>query len=167
MDAYIEKALAGDHEAFAALYDRYAPEALRFSAAVTGRGDLAADAVQEAFLRVYKKGSQCRGEFKPWFFRIVLNESYRLAKRNPYPAERTVEELQTDFTGQSDLNITIHGALDSLKAEHRAVLVLRYLLDYSEKDMAQILNVPVGTVKSRVFYARHALAQKLRKEELK
>ena len=79
METYISKALAGDHEAFARLYDAYAPEALRLSTAVTGRADLAADAVQEAFLRVYRKGYQCRGEFKPWFFRIVLNESYRMA----------------------------------------------------------------------------------------
>ena len=67
METYISKALAGDHEAFARLYDAYAPEALRLSTAVTGRADLAADAVQEAFLRVYRKGYQCRGEFKPWF----------------------------------------------------------------------------------------------------
>ena len=59
METYISKALAGDHEAFARLYDAYAPEALRLSTAVTGRADLAADAVQEAFLRVYRKGYQC------------------------------------------------------------------------------------------------------------
>lgn len=166
METYISKALAGDHEAFARLYDAYAPEALRLSTAVTGRADLAADAVQEAFLRVYRKGYQCRGEFKPWFFRIVLNESYRMAGQNPYPSESTDEDSAPNFSEQSDLAMTVHAALDHLSPEHRAVLVLKYLFDYTERDIAKILDIRTGTVKSRIFYARKALAKELNREEL-
>lgn len=166
METYISKALAGDHEAFACLYNTYAPEALRLSTAVTGRADLAADAVQEAFLRAYRKGYQCRGDFKPWFFRIVLNESYRMAGQNPYPAEAAVEDACISFSDQSDLTMTVHAALDRLSPEHRAVLVLKYLFDYTERDMAKILNIRTGTVKSRIFYARKALAKELNREEV-
>lgn len=165
MESYIADALAGNHAAFAQLYDTYAPEALRFSTAVTGRADLAADAVQEAFLRVFRKGSQCRGKFKPWFFRIVLNESYRLVKQNPYPVEPTGEETSGSFAEQSDLSLTIQAALEDLSPEHRAVLVLKFLFDYSEREIAKILELPVGTVKSRVHYAKRALARELNREE--
>ena len=75
MEAYIVRALSGDHGAFVQLYDNFAAPALRLSIAITRRTDLAEDAVQEAFIRVFNKGYQCNknGHFEPWFFLIVIN----------------------------------------------------------------------------------------------
>lgn len=165
MEPYIFRTLHGDHEAFAQLYDEYAPAALRFSAAITGRADLAADAVQEAFLRAYRKGHQCHGDFKAWFFRIVLNESRRIAGQNPYPAETPKTAGSAGFSDQSDLSMTVSAALDRLSPDHRAVLVLKFLLGYTENDIAKILGIPPGTVKSRVHYAKQLLAQELKEKE--
>lgn len=166
MESYILKALEGDQEAFSRLYDTYAPSALRLAAAATGRADLAADAVQEAFVRVWRKGRQCRREesFAPWFYRIVLHESRRAARRNPFPGEPK-EASDGSFTEESHLGMTVERAMERLSPEHRTVLALRFLLGYTEQETAAILGLPVGTVKSRIHYARHALEQALKREE--
>lgn len=167
MEEYVDRALAGDHQAFARLYDRYAGAALRLSTAITGNPDLAADAVQEAFLRVYRKGARFRREesFEPWFFRIVINESRRALRRQPGHSPLTGGERAASFTEETDLSIAVEQALNRLSPEHRAVLVLRFLLDRSEKEIGEILDRPVGTVKSRLHYARQALLRELEGEE--
>ncbi len=166
MEEYIPLALTGDREAFAQLYDAYAPAALRLAASVTGRTDLAEDAVQEAFLRVYKKGRQCRGDFDPWFFRIVIHESRRALRRAPSHLPLTFEGESPSFTDACDTAASVTAALSRLTPEHRAVLTLRFLLERTEADTAAILNIPTGTVKSRVHAAKKALAQQLGGETL-
>lgn len=165
MEAYIQKALAGDWDAFSRLYDEYAPSALRLAAAATGRTDLAADAVQEAFLRVWRKGRQLRGEaFGPWFYRIVLHESRRAARRNPLPVE-VRETAGGSFTEGSDLGFAVERAMACLSPEHRTVLAVRFLLGHTEQETASILGLPLGTVKSRIHSARGALERALQREE--
>lgn len=163
MEKIIARALDGDREAFARVYDAYAPAALRIGKAVTGDGELAEDAVQEAFLKVYKKGRQCRDpkRFRAWFFRIVINESRRVlrAGRREVPGE--VREESATFAEQSDLSVTVQAALDRLSPEHRTVLTLKFLLDYTEAEISAVLQVPLGTVKSRVHYAKRALEREL------
>ena len=163
MEAYIEKALRGDHEAFERLYDAYAPSALRLAASVTLRADLAADAVQEAFLRVYRKGGGFRSgaDFEPWFYRIVLNESRRAARCNPFPAE---EGERAAFAEDTHLSMAVEEAFSRISPQHRAVLTLKFLLGYTEAETAKILRVPEGTVKSRIHYAKKELARILGEE---
>lgn len=112
MEQIIARALAGDREAFAQVYDAYAPAALRIGKAVTGDGELAADAVQEAFLRVYKKGWQCRDpkQFRAWFFRIVINESRRVLRAGRREVQGEVWEESATFAEQSDLSVTVQAA---------------------------------------------------------
>lgn len=89
-----------------------------------------------------------------------------MAGQNPYPSESVDEDSSSSFSEQSNLAMTVHAALDHLSPEHRAVLVLKYLFDYTERDIAKILDIRTGTVKSRIFYARKALAKELNREEL-
>lgn len=167
METEITRALNGDREAFSSLYDRFAPSALRVAAAITRSADLAQDAVQEAFLRVFRKGRQCRERFEPWFYRIVINESKRALRRQPDTRPLDTEMGGASFSDRSDLSLTVEAALDRLSPEHRAVLVLKFLLEYSEEEIGEILHIPLGTVKSRVHYAKKALARELgEKEEL-
>lgn len=163
MEEMIARALRGDRKAFDQLYDRFAPMALRLAGAVTGSPDLAADAVQEAFLRVYKKGGQCRSaaQFQPWFCRIVINESRRLLEKRPEVAEWESVGGTASFAEQSDLSLTVNDALNRLSPEHRTVLTLKFLLEYNDREIGEILAVPTGTVKSRVHYAKQALAREL------
>lgn len=161
MEDYIKKALNGDHQAFAQLYDNFAADALRLAAAVTHSPDLAADAVQEAFIRVYKKGYQCKSpdKFKPWFFRIVINESKRIAKK--YSIETELDpDCPAAAADNYDLPLAISHALGKLTWEHRSVLVLKFVMGYTENEISVILKKPLGTVKSRIHYAKKALAQK-------
>ena len=163
MGDYVARALRGDHEAFSQLYDRYGSAALRLSMAITGSPDLAADAVQEAFLRVYQKGGQYRKEakFEPWFFRIVINESRRVLRRQPRAQELIGAGEEPSFAEQINLSVTIAAALERLSQKHRTVLVLRFLMDYSEREIASMIRKPVGTVKSRLHYAKLAMAREL------
>lgn len=163
MDEYIFCALSGDHSAFEQLYNNFAPAALRLGVAITRNPALAEDAVQEAFVRVFKKGYQCKKErkFEPWFFRIVINESKRVLKKNPGEQELDTERFGSSFTDQTDLSLAITAALDKLSSEHRTILVLMYLMGYGEKDISEILKKPVGTVKSRIHYAKKALAKEI------
>ncbi|QNL44012.1 RNA polymerase sigma factor [Oscillibacter hominis] len=167
MEDYISDALKGDHRAFSYLYDQFAPAALRLSAAITRRQDLAEDAVQEAFLRAYRKGHQCTDpdRFRPWFFRIVINESRRILRKNLGVTALDADFPTPSFAEGSDRSLAIAEALDRLSPEHRSVLVLRFLLDLSEREISEILKKPVGTVKSRIHYAKEALAQQLKEEE--
>lgn len=165
MDEEIVRALHGDREAFDRLYDRFAAPALRLAVAVTRCPDLAQDAVQEAFLRVFRKGHQCRERFEPWFFRIVINESRRALRRQPQTVALD-EETRAGWEAEtSDLSAAVTAALDRLSVEHRTVLVLKFLLGYSEEEVGMILRVPVGTVKSRIHYAKKTLARLLEEKE--
>lgn len=167
MQDYIMQALQGDHEAFSKVYDHYADAALRLSVSITRSSALAEDAVQEAFLRIFKKGYQYRHseKFEPWFFRIIINESKRAVKR--YPNEMKLDESQSipSFTNQSDLSATIASLMDKLSEEHRLILSLRFLLDYSERSISEIIQKPLGTVKSRIHYAKKALREIMKGEE--
>ncbi|MBU5625616.1 RNA polymerase sigma factor [Oscillibacter sp. MSJ-2] len=167
MEDYISDALRGDHQAFSHLYDQFAPAALRLSAAITRSRDLAEDAVQEAFLRAYRKGYQCTdpSRFRPWFFRIVINESRRVLRKNPGEAALAADLPAPSFAEKSDRALAVAEALDHLSAEHRSVLVLRFLLELSEREISEVLKKPVGTVKSRLHYAKEALARQMEEEE--
>lgn len=167
MEEYIVSALSGDKIAFSKLYDNFSPAALRLSTVITRNPDLAEDAVQEAFIRVYKKGYQCKTseKFEPWFFRIVINESKRILRKYPGEVELELSYMVSSFTEQADLSIAVDLALRELSLEHRTVLVLKFLLDYSEKEIGKIINKPVGTVKSRIYYAKKALADKMSGKE--
>lgn len=168
MQAYIQKALHGDPDAFLQLYDQYAAQALRLATSITNHPADAADAVQEAFIRVFKKGRQCKGAFEPWFFRIVIHESRRILKKSgrvlPYGADLPPGR-HADLAAQQDTAIQIAAAMEQLKEEQRLLLTLRYYMDYSEKDIAAIVNIPQGTVKSRLFYAKQALRQLLETQQ--
>ncbi len=162
MDTYIICALHGDQEAFMQLYDEYGEKALRLSMGITRQRQLAEDAVQEAFLRAYRKGHQFKKNenFGPWFYRIVINESKRALSRHPLTVELNEDVAnKASFTEQVHLNMLVEQCLLMLSEEHRIVLSLKFLMGYSEAEIAQVLKKPVGTIKSRLYYAKQAMSQ--------
>lgn len=166
MKDYIASALQGDRDAFSLLYISYAQSALRVSMAITKNPSLAADAVQEAFIRAYRKGHQRLDDkdFEPWFYRIVINESKRILKKRYDYAELTHEIPVPDKTRDSDLSISIAAAIDKLPVKFREVLSLKYLLDYTDTDIAKTLKKPVATIRSRIYYGKKALKELLTSE---
>jgi len=160
----------GDEKAFHDLYEKYAGYALRAAAAVMRDRAGAADAVQEAFVRVYRNIDSFDIEmpFKPWFYKILMNECRRLMK-NRFRTVSLSEYLESnpgegepdqyDFEEYEELR----KAVRKLKEIYRIPLVLKYLNDFTESQIADILELNVNTVKSRLFKGRKKLKEVLEK----
>jgi len=129
--------------------------------AVTLRNpDLAAEAVDEAMIRAYRRWRSVRGYHNQagWVYRVGLNwavSQLRKTRREIHP-ERPPDEPRSD----QDPPLDLYDALRHLDVKHRSVVVLRYLLDWTEDQIAETLQIPKGTVKSRLNRA----TTKLRKE---
>lgn len=154
----------GDKEAFAELYDEYAEYALRVATAITKNSADASDAVQETFIKVYRNINSFDKEkpFKPWFYKILVNECNRIIKQS----SRIVlmdEYLHDDSLGYHKDNYRyeeyeeLYAAIQSLKEINRVPIILKYLIGFMENEIADILDINVNTVKSRLFKGRERL----------
>ena len=129
----------------------------------------AEDVVQEACLRAFRFYESFRGEnSRAWFLKIVRNTSFTTLQRIRTNEENVVfdeelhspEDAQSDVGGQLDRELdrqTVRAAIEELPAEFREVITLRELEDCSYKEIADIANIPVGTVMSRLARARRQL----------
>lgn len=119
------------------------------------------DAVQDTILAAYKNLSSLRQEeyFKTWLVRILYNNCNKQLKRR----KRTVltEELPEPANEENDSAYEVRAALDSLSPKVRIVMVMHYIEGFSVKEIKQILNIPEGTVKSRLSKGRNELKIKL------
>jgi RNA polymerase sigma factor (sigma-70 family) len=151
---------------FRKLYDIYADMALRTAVGITGDSEMARDAVQEAFIRVYRniESFDIDRPFKPWFFRILINECNRLLRKEPrlISLSKAIDEdgMQIAAEEREDYSDLYH-AIQSLKDMYRIPVVLKYLQGFSEKEIAEVLDINQNTVKSRLFKAREMLRKKL------
>lgn len=176
---WVEQARQGDRQAFARLYEMYHASAFGAAVLITRDRALAADVVQETFIRALLAMPRFRpGQpFRPWLFRILTNEALRLMKRRrllgllglrqreePAPLP-TPEMLAVDRERARE----IWQAICDLPDVSRAAVVLRYYVGLSEEEMTRILGIPAGTVKSRLARAkerlRPALSAALKEEE--
>lgn len=158
----------GDTASFGHLYRRY-QQRVRSTLYQLCGSEMLDDLVQEVFLRVWKGLPKLRNSsyFSTWLYRItwnVANDGRRQSAKRP-PTERNeislgnAEAKPQDMPDLMQLHYQdlVRQGLQSLRLEHRAVLVLHDLEDISQKEVAKILNLPLGTVKSRLFYARQAI----------
>lgn len=150
----------GDGMAFARLYDRLAEPALRYAAAMLGRDGLAADAVQEAFLRAYRHiGRFDAGKpFEPWFFRILRNECRRAAR---WRGRLTPVQSIPEGSAPEQSYGALYEAIERLDGKLREPLVLRYLLGYSDEETARMLGISLAAEKGRVKRAKQKLRNSL------
>ena len=165
------RARAGDREAFGLLVERYAAQARRVARAVLQDPDDADDAAQDAFLSALVKLDQydSRRPFGPWLMRIVANAATdRRRRRSVRRADPLVPEL-TGGTGGPDrdterraLSERLRHALAALPERRRMAVVLFDVEGFSHAEIAGILGIPEGTVRSEVFHARRALRPLLR-----
>lgn len=169
----IEKLKTGDLEALGDLYDRYRSQIHRTALAITHDPAAAEDILQECFLRVYNYASRINSDLPlgPWLYRVTVNLSYTWTKRHhskTVSIEAFIERL-TSPPGQapetsaerSETKAKIQRAIDSLPFGQKVVIVLYYLNGMNLKEIADILDCPVGTVKSRLFHARENLREQL------
>ena len=164
---------AGSVEALGQLYDRYQRMVYRTALVITGDTDAAADLLQDVFLRLYRFADHIDVErpIEPWLYRMTTNLSYTWVKRSRrwlYPLGDLADRLASishpnphDEVEKNDEWETVQRAVSSLPLPQRIVVVLYYLNDLTVQEIAEILEIPPGTVKSRLHYGRLALKKKL------
>jgi RNA polymerase sigma-70 factor (ECF subfamily) len=167
--ARVRDCLAGDPQAFAALVERYKRPVYNVALRMLRNPEDARDIAQSVFMKAYQNLSNYDPQYKfySWIYRMAINESLntlRVRGRNAGPVE---EHLADEGAGPSDLLASeqtrdvVLKAVDQLKPEYRAVIVLRYFVDRNYEDMSEILGIDAKTVKSRLYTARQLLKDQL------
>lgn len=174
----IEQALRGEERAYEDLVRRHQTTVARVIARITRRPEWVDDLAQEVFLKAFKNLSRFRGKsgFLTWLYRIAVNESLEALRRDKTirrrESEASIESLPDNLLVQDresgermvldrELQVEVQQALSRLAPEMRAVLTLRYLEELSTTEVAAVLDLPEGTVRSRLYYARLTLAELL------
>lgn len=128
------------------------------------------DAVQEAVVKAYANRHTLRNPayFKTWIMRILINECYSLLRRQKrmVPMVEDMPDMQADFKDYvREEYLDLYQAIDALKQKDRICVLLYYIEGYPVRQIAEILDMPEGTVKSRLRRARMQLKDKLKDEE--
>jgi RNA polymerase sigma-70 factor, ECF subfamily len=172
----IDKTLAGNRAAFGELVHKYQGRLFNTILHVVGSREEAEDVAQEAFVQAFVKLDSFRGRsaFYTWLYRIAFNLAVSRRRRRrteismDLHRERTGEEPEEAGQGPSEQVLRqeqvrqVRGAIEALNAEHRAILVLREMEGCGYETIADILDLPVGTVRSRLHRARLQLREQLK-----
>jgi RNA polymerase sigma-70 factor (ECF subfamily) len=164
---------AGNLEALGELYDRHKNLVFRTALVITGDPDAAADLLQDVFLRLNRFANHIdvTRPLEPWLYRMTANLSYTWIKRSHrwWPTLEDVADWLTGARRNGSQDIyepdekwhQLEQAMSSLPFPQRIVVVLYYVNDLSIQEISDILDVPVGTVKSRLFYGREIIKKQL------
>lgn len=164
----------GDEEAFAELIEQYKLPIYKTAKSILKDEDDVCDAIQDTALSIYRNIKNLKNEkhFKTWVIRITINKCYDILTKHKLNNEKILKaqtnllEMHTDFDNNVILQTDLQKAIDLLEEDLKVVTVLYYYNDLSISEIADILNIPKGTVKSRVFRAREKLYEMLSKEEV-
>jgi RNA polymerase sigma-70 factor (ECF subfamily) len=182
----IERVKLGDQRAFEMLVVKYQRRIQRLIGRMVRDAALVEDIAQETFIRAYRAIPQFRGEsaFYTWLYRIAVNTAKKALvdlKRDPLILESSmggggdeaeepsrVETTLSDgatpesMLASKEIAATVNAAIDALSEDLRQAIVLREIEGLSYEEIADVMNCPIGTVRSRIFRARDAIATKLR-----
>ena len=164
----LARARQGDLAAFEELVRTYQAEVFRFARHLTIDRTAAEDVTQEAFLRAFRFIGGYRGEtrFSSWLLRIARNCAIDAARKQHYPiVDQDARPERAGAIANAVVRAELDAALATLGAEHRETFLLVEVLGLSHREVADVLGVRVGTVKSRMFRARQALCRALDDEE--
>lgn len=163
----IELSRRGETSAYDQLVAGYQDRVYSLAYRVTGNREDAWDAAQEAFLKAYRNLRTFRGSsaFSTWLHRIAVNAALDIVRRRPHqppvPLEMELSDSAVEDPGervvQHDVQQRIHRAIAGLPVEQRTAIVLRELHGHSYDEIAATLQIPLGTVRSRISRAREAL----------
>jgi RNA polymerase sigma-70 factor (ECF subfamily) len=182
----VRRARRGDHEAFRALVERYQGRAYRLALRILRNEEAARDAVQEAFLKAYTSLARFeeRSSFYTWFYRLVMNQSIdmrrreRAAQRVAWDEGRPIERAAlepaagaepsaapdaSDSLERKEVRERVGAAIEALPPAARETLLLREVDGLSYAEIAKVLEIPRGTVMSRLHYARRRVQEALRR----
>jgi len=182
----IERVKAGDVRAFEMLVVKYQRRIERLIGRMVRDVDLVPDIAQETFIRAYRAIPQFRGEsaFYTWLYRIAVNTAKKALmelKRDPLITETARASREEDDDGGSrvenelsdgetpdavmaskQIAAAVNFAIEALSDDLRQAITLREIEGLSYEEIAELMNCPIGTVRSRIFRAREAIAARLR-----
>ncbi len=177
----IERVLEGDTGAFEILILKYQSQIFYSAVNIVKSKEYAEDICQDAFLKAYEKLDtlQDREHFYPWLKRIAVNLSLNHYERNKrivdmedeesdvdYFEKLTTCECPEDYIIKDELKKYVKFFVDALPDRLRNVIILREVEDLSYEEIAEVLNIPLGTVRSRLFNARQIIKERLIKQGL-
>jgi RNA polymerase sigma-70 factor (ECF subfamily) len=165
----VRDCLAGDPQAFASLVERYERPVYNVALRMLRNPEDARDIAQTVFMKAYQNLSNYdpQHKFYSWIYRMAINESLNILRVRDRSAGPVDEQFADECAGPSDLladeqtRDVVLEAVDQLKPEYRAVIVLRYFVDRNYEDMSEILGIDAKTVKSRLYTARQLLKDQL------
>jgi RNA polymerase sigma-70 factor, ECF subfamily len=169
----IERLRANDLDALGALFDRHYPQVFRTAVAITRDSAVAEDLAQDCFLKLHHYAHRIDTSLPlaPWLYRVTVNLAYTWISRRQkrrISLEGLVDQLMTpaghapdQLAEHAEIRARVQSAIGELHLNQRVVVVLHYLSGLSIEEIAEILECPVGTVKSRLYYARENLRHKL------
>lgn len=178
----VERVQQGDKQAFGLLVSKYQRKLVRLLSRLVRDPAEVEDVAQETFIKAYRALPGFRGEsaFYTWLYRIGINaaKNYLAAKgrRTPTSAEFVTEEAESFDDGEQlrdnnsperilmskQIADTVNAAMDRLPEDLRNAISLREIDGMSYEEIAEIMDCPIGTVRSRIFRAREAIAEKLK-----
>lgn len=177
-DLIIERAKNGDVQAFEELISAYERRIFNTALRTMKNPDDANDVAQEAIIKIYKNIAGFKGDctFAVWVYRIVSNACYDELRRRKRHSDMSLDALTADgvvqfrdsgelpdqYAERNELSQNIQKAINQLDEEYRVPIVLRELQGLSYQEIADIMDVNLGTVKSRISRARLQLQKKLR-----
>jgi RNA polymerase sigma-70 factor, ECF subfamily len=182
----VERTVAGDQKAFGLLVMKYQRRIERLIGRMVRDTNLIEDIAQETFIRAYRALPQFRGEaqFYTWLYRIAVNTAKKALvdlKRDPVVSESSLRggsdddeetsgmenELTSAETPETvlaakEIAATVNSAMEALPEELRQAVTLREIEGLSYEEIAEVMNCPIGTVRSRIFRAREAISAKVK-----
>ena len=183
----VRRAVAGDDKAFEMLVVKYQRRIERLIGRMVRDPELVREVAQETFIKAYRALHQFRGEsaFYTWLYRIAVNSAKRTLvelRRDPVVNESSMMSSTSDDeneTSRADHELSdgttpdavlaskeiaqaVNAAIDALSDDLRQAIVLREIEGLSYEEISEVMSCPIGTVRSRIFRAREAIAQRLR-----
>lgn len=172
MDAsLVKKAVKGDRESFTQIVLEIKDQAYRVAYSYLQNEEDSMDAVCDAMEKAFRGIGKLKDErlFKTWFIRIVINESklqLSRKKRTIDLADRLYKEQLTEVYENRDEGLDLKAVLKDLDRMERLIIYLKYFLGYSLEEIAEMVNLPLGTVKTKLYSNLKVIRAKLNYEEV-
>ncbi len=178
--ALIEQARRGGEEAFEKLVHAYMRPMYFFALGILGDHEDALDCSQEAFVKAYRAMGRFEpgAPFAPWLYRITRNHCLNFLKKERKGQRISIDELQEQYgleprsgspsprvlAAKAERDRQLWQAIEGLKPDFREIVLLKHFHEFSYKEIAEALDIPIGTVMSRLFNARAALREVLSRD---
>jgi RNA polymerase sigma-70 factor (ECF subfamily) len=167
LETIVLRCRGGDRQAFEELFELYQPRLKYYVRRLNGTGAADDDILQDIWVKVFRKIHKLKDirSFPIWLYRIARNEIYSRFRRKQkfvqLPEEEHLPQHNDEPVFSADDAQRIHNALNKIKPYHREVLTLSFIEQMSYQAIADVIGCTIGTVRSRIFYAKLSLRKEM------